>query len=201
MALPSDLRNQTAPMPKQPQVIAALWRGRFTIALWVCIAALVGSVYVFGLATPKYASTARLAMQARNQQVVDLESVISGVSTEDEAINTELRILKSRALVGQLVAEMNLVDDPEFNPFLAQPSSISMPGILQVASAFLGIDLPKDEPPSSVQIRNKTVKQVTKAINVASVRDTYLFDITAKTRDPEKSANVANSVAANFVWI
>ena len=199
MASPSEARAPTVPASEQPQVIATLWRGRLTIIICICIASLVSGIYAFAIATPKYASTAQLAIQARNQQVVDLESVISGVSTEDEAINTELRVLKSRALVGQLVAEMNLLEDLEFNPFLAEPSAISVSEIMRLAIARLGFGLAESDPPSPAHILNKTIKQVTKAISVASIRDTYLFDITVKTKDPEKSADMANRLAEIYL--
>ena len=100
------------------QLIGVLWRGKSIIILGAILAFLVGGLYVFEIAEPKYAATARLALQARDQKVVNLESVISGVSTEQAAINTELEVIRSRGLIERLVDDFDLVADPEFNATL-----------------------------------------------------------------------------------
>ena len=52
-----------------------------------------------------------LALEVRERQVVDLESVVSGVSSEDEALNTEMEILRSRFLLERLVEQQGIQID------------------------------------------------------------------------------------------
>ena len=91
---------------------SALWRGLWLIAACVALTVGLATWYVLDVAVPKYTAEARIVMEARDQNVVDLESVISGVSTEDAAINTEVEIIRSRGLLEQLVAQLNLLEDP-----------------------------------------------------------------------------------------
>ncbi len=78
------------------QLFRVIWVGRWLILACILIAGLLGGYYAFVVATPSYLANTRLALQVRSQQVVDLESVISGVSTEAAAINTELEVIRSR---------------------------------------------------------------------------------------------------------
>ena len=110
------------------QLFAVLWQGKWIIILCAILVLLAGGYYAFRVAVPMYLSDARLALNVRDQNVVNLDSVISGVSTEVSAINTELEVIRSRTLVERLVSELNLVEDPEFNGRLTDVPRLSIPG-------------------------------------------------------------------------
>jgi methylmalonyl-CoA mutase cobalamin-binding subunit len=103
----------------------ALWRGKWLIAVAALLALIVGAYYALGVVEPRYQSSAKLTLEMRTNQLVDIESVISGVSTETAALNTEIEIILSRRVLGKLVDKLNLVDDPEFNSDLRAPSGLS----------------------------------------------------------------------------
>ncbi len=181
-------------------LIGALWRGKWTILLAVLAAMLLGGVYAFRLADPQYTASARLAFQVRNQQVVDLESVISGVSTEEAAINTELAIIRSRGLIERLVSELSLLEDPEFNPVLPGEGGGSLGTVRSWVSDLLSPEA-GDAAGISAEAAalNETVRQVTEAVAVTARRDTFLFDIEVTTGDPRKSAAMANRLAEIYI--
>ena len=94
------------------ELFRALWRGKWVIAAAALVALFVGAYYALGVAVPQYRSSAKLTLEMRTNQVVDIESVISGVSTETAALNTEIEIILSRRVLGKLVDELGLVEDP-----------------------------------------------------------------------------------------
>lgn len=181
------------------QLFGVLWRGKYIITLCALLAVFAGGYYAFEVAVPKYSTTARLALQARDQQVVDLESVISGVSTEQAAINTELEVIRSRGLLERLATEMNLVKDPEFNASLREVSPFSRGEIIKTISELLSLPAVEEEEPTSEEIRIKVANELLDAVAVSSQRNTYLFDIRVTTTGSEKSADLANRLAEIYL--
>ena len=76
------------------------------------------------MSTPKFVSSSVVALQNRNEQIVDFENVLSGLSSDQSSINTEIEILRSRGLISKLVDDLDLISDPEFNISLNKDQSL-----------------------------------------------------------------------------
>jgi len=153
-----------------------LWRGRLWIVLAAAALGALGWSYATHLAVPHYTARATIALENRQASVIDLQNVVSGLSGDQATINTEVEVLRSRNLFGQLVDELGLMSDPEFNPFLA-------PG----AGGGTG------------RTRDVTISRVLEAVSITNLRSSYVFTITATTRDPEKSAQIANTLGEIYI--
>ncbi len=178
------------------ELFRAIWRGKWIILLAVMTGALLGAYYAFGVADPQYRSDAQLTLEMRTKQVVDIESVMSGVSTEDAALNTELEIILSRRHLGELVDQLNLIEDPEFNEELRDPSLIS-----QAKAAVGGLLGEAAEPTETAEKspRDRTIDTLRDALSASVKRDTYVFTIAATTGDPEKSARIVNTLSDIYI--
>jgi uncharacterized protein involved in exopolysaccharide biosynthesis len=169
------------------ELARTLWRGRLWILLATVLTVLVGGYYAYGVATPMYTANAVVALENRQAQFVDLQNVMSGLSGDQATINTEIEVLRSRGLAEKLVRRMNLTEDPEFNPTLREPSAFSLASLLR----WVGL---RDEPeaPSEERLLNTSIEKVLSAVSISNVRSSYVFNITAVTSDPVKSADIAN---------
>ena len=181
------------------QLFGALWRGKWIILLTSMLALLVGGYYAYAVAVPQYSAVARLALQSRDQQVVDLESVMSGVSTEQSAINTELEIIRSRSLLERLVTDMGLVADPEFNASLQKPSAFSRDAVIRLIATYLPMQVADSPAPTVEEKLISAGEAVRQAISVSSQRNTYLLDIQVTSEDRRKSAEMANRLAQIYL--
>ncbi|WP_432686090.1 GumC family protein [Roseovarius tibetensis] len=176
------------------ELIRTLWRGKWTILLATIIALCLGGYYALGLADPDYQSRAELTLEVRTGQVVDIESVMSGVSTETAALNTEIEIILSGRLLGKLVDELALTEDPEFNPDLREPSPMAIvTGTLRGLIAPLTDRETREDDPQVP--RNKAIDLLRNTLTASVRRDTYVFTIAATTGDPDKSARIVNTLA------
>lgn len=185
------------------QVFGTLWRGKWIVIFFAMVAALIGGYYAYAVAVPKYTATTMLALQLRHEKVVDLESVISGASTDYYAMNTELEVIRSRRLVEQLVSKLNLVDDPEFNATLRPKPEYSL-GMLQgyarnYVRELIGRPAPKMTKLNDEDIHNLTVATVRSAITATNQISTYIFLIDAKTENSKKSALISNTLAELYI--
>ena len=179
------------------QLLHTLWRGLPWIA--ICVALFVGAAgyYAYGMAVPKYTATAVVTLESRQEQVVDLTSVMTGLAGDQATINTEIEVIRSRGLVAKLVDRMNLVEDPEFNERLRPPSF----GIRTVARRILGLFMADREAvePDPIYVRDRVVESVMGVLNVANTRQSYVFKLTVVTTDARKSAAMANMLAELYI--
>lgn len=69
-----------------------------------------------------YTATSRVIINSRDQNVVDIGAVLSGMPANVGAIETEAEVLRSRTLIEKLVKRLDLLNSPEFNGTKAVPS-------------------------------------------------------------------------------
>lgn len=175
-----------------------VWRGKLWIALCGLLALLLGGYYTYGMAVPVYTAKAAIALESRQEQVMDIESVVTGLGGDQSTINTEVEVLRSRGLIEDLVFDMKLLEDPEFNTRL-QPSPQ-----LSLGRAVSFIRNSFSEPEAAVQISERaildaTINQVLNSISVSNLRQSFVFEITATTEAPEKSAKMANRLSELYI--
>jgi capsular exopolysaccharide synthesis family protein len=187
------------------EMVSVLWRGKWIIAACAALALLVGGYYAYVLAVPKYRSTATLALELRNEQIVDIESVFSGVSGEQSAINTELEVIRSRGLLQRLAEDLELANDPEFNAALRPEPSFSLRKLIAGITTARGDGgqsgaVTAEEISASEEMeRNSIVGVLRDAIGVSNLRQTYIFEISATTEDPRKSQRITNALAELYI--
>mgnify|MGYP000277059703 FL=1 len=181
------------------RLLGLVWRGRWIILACVAVAIVLSMLYVRNIAVPKYASTARLVIEAEDRNVVDIEAVVSGISTSDTSINTELSIITSRGMIEKLIRDLELYKDPEFNGALYEPNPYSIAGIRKRILALFGQEDAAGPEQSIEQAVLSTIPRTTRAIRAVSVQKTLLIDITVTTEDPRKSTQMANRLAAIYV--
>lgn len=199
---PNSPRSSQAVLEEAIDLIAllsTLWRGKLWIALCAAFALLAGGLFAFVLATPIYTTTASVALETRQEQIVDIESVMSGMSSDQATVNTEVEVLRSRRLIGKVVDDLKLVNDPEFNPALREAGLLAPDKITAfVRKTILGEPVPNLAPTQNAT-RDAVINATLEQITVSNIRQTYVFNISAKAADPVKAAMIANRLAELYV--
>ncbi|MEM6934497.1 MAG: Wzz/FepE/Etk N-terminal domain-containing protein, partial [Pseudomonadota bacterium] len=179
-------------------MITAVMRRKWSVAL---ITVLFGALAWWHLqnVTPLYPAGATVVLDTKDEQVIDIEAVTSGLSSDFFQINTEVEVLKSRRLLARLVDDMKLTEDPEFNPFISPPAAwTTHPVALSVFGVF-GIDPgEKTETPAEIQ-RNETILQLSQRLDVDNIDATYVFTLEIETQDRQKSADLINRLARLYI--
>jgi len=199
----ADQKNQSAiSLDKSEidltEIFRTLWRGKIWIAACTVVMLFLGGYYAFVQASPAYTSSAVVMLESRQEQVVDLESVMTGLSADQATINTEVEVIRSRGLIEKLVKKLDLVNDAEFNPLLRPDPIFSLGRAIRQVLRFVGIGS-QETSPDERAILNMVIDEVTNAISVSNVRMSYVFNITAVTGDPVKSAAIANTLADLYI--
>jgi len=180
------------------QLLATLWRGKLWIVLTTVSGIILGGYYLYGVAVPMYTARTAIALEQQKEQVVDLQSVMSGISGDQSTINTQVELLRSRSLISKLVQSLDLEADPEFNPTLEEMSPISVGALKSWVKDKLGLSSTETQLSAS-SITDMTVDAVLKSISVSNVRQSYVFQVSAVSTSPQKSAAMANRLAELYI--
>lgn len=179
-------------------MVTTLWRGRWLFLLVTALFCLIGGLYAFVLAVPSYQASVTLVLDTRTEQVVDFESVVGSLRADSTAINTEVEVLSSRALLGQVVDKLDLVNDPEFNALLAPPT-LRQKAAGGLVSLVSGSADPAEPPPSPQIIRERVIAVLAARVAVSNIPTSVVFEVTVRAGTPAKAALIANTLAELYV--
>lgn len=164
---------------------------RKRIILGTTLVCLVSVLAVLLVITPRYNAQAVVQLDVRSKNVVDIESVVSGLSADESVVQSEVDILNSRHLIGKVVDTLFLTDDPEFNP------SISGQKWIRAVLDLFGDDQPDAQ--EQYRMRSETITQVQKRLHIHRKPRSYTIYVNFSSESPQKAASIANTIANEYI--
>jgi uncharacterized protein involved in exopolysaccharide biosynthesis len=73
--------------------------------------------------TPLYTAKALVMLDQRKNNIVNVDAVISGLSSDTATLQDQVQILGSRTLAARVIQKLELEKDPAFNPPASGPGS------------------------------------------------------------------------------
>ena len=200
--------NQNAPSAQAVEddvidlgaLFATIWRGKWLIALGVALAILIGGYYAYVVATPMYRSTAVVILETNQDQIVDLQSVVGGLSGDTSEVNSEVEVLRARSLMRKVVERLDLTKDPEFNGALRSPSFVDRSKAAVKSMIGLGaneVELPPEE--QAKRTRDAVISSLLNAVTVRNVPLSLVFQVTVETESARKSALIADTIVDLYI--
>ncbi len=94
--------------------------GVFFLVLLNCVAI---AIAITAYQTPTYTAVSRVMINIREQQVTPQQdpSALSALPSTSPVVDTEVEVIGSRQLAGQVASELRLDRNPAFNPALSPP--------------------------------------------------------------------------------
>ncbi|WP_052245210.1 polysaccharide biosynthesis tyrosine autokinase [Halocynthiibacter namhaensis] len=170
---------------------SAMWRGKWTIFWLTAIFCGVGGYFAFVASSPIFRARADIILETRLEQVVDIESVVSGLSNDSAIVNSEVEVLRARDLMKQVTQQLDLMRDAEFN------ESLRPDGLYKRLKNALGLDPAPS--PSERQILSKTVDALISKTHVRNIPFSLVFTVVVETYNPEKSALIADTIVQVYI--
>jgi polysaccharide biosynthesis transport protein len=96
------------------QLFAVIWRRKWLISAIVLTLSILAAAVLWSI-PPRYTGEAQMMIENRGRNIVTLDSVVSGVTADAETIAGEIQILRSPELAREVIRELSLDQDPEFN--------------------------------------------------------------------------------------
>ncbi len=200
-------RNRTsrsAPVLDVFNVLAALNRHRLVILAGTVLGTII-AIFLGLQSVPKYTSTAQVLVERANNQVINLndEDAVD-VPIDDEAIETEIRILNSRSLIEQIILDLDLAREPGFRQLDGQDDGGSFIGLKEALALLPGQggsgDQPDDSPDNSPALIdaaaspsiNSLVSHFRKNLDVYRDGDAFVLAVSFTALRPETASTIAN---------
>jgi uncharacterized protein involved in exopolysaccharide biosynthesis/Mrp family chromosome partitioning ATPase len=164
------------------------------IALGVMLLALIVALVL----PTTWSSSATVILDQRRNNVAELSAVLSQLPNDPATLQNQIQILSSRELAGQVVDQLHLTDDPEFNPALARPSLGSllgqMAGLLNPRNWLGG-----EGAPTPAMQRDRVIDSFLKHLSVSAEGLSSAVTVTVRSQDPHKAALLSNTLANAYV--
>jgi capsular exopolysaccharide synthesis family protein len=163
--------------------------------------------------TPEYTATAEVVIDRSDAALLDVLDEDQGRALADSTVETEIELITSRSLLGRVMADQGLFDDPELRPPDAGGGSgptIALPEPLRTVSSWLplswlvGAGFAEDGPPTRaaekrLDVAVATLDRFARQVEIEQAGGSHVIDINFTSRDPEKAARIANGIADAYV--
>lgn len=188
----------------------ALMRRKLVLALTILVVC-TGTLIFLQQKTPLYEAETKVHIQARDAQIIEIEGVVEELVADAATIESEIELIHSHDFLTRTVERMGLQDDPEFNPKLAvdaEDSSIwswfnPLAYIPETWRAALMPDPEaKTEPryagvePTPVAIATATLSE---RVEATQLGNSYVLAILVLSENPVKAAEIANTIADEYL--
>jgi len=196
------------------ELFGILWRRKWLIAVLVVIGTTLATLA--GTQVQKqYTATAALMLEPKTEQIVNLQQVVAGLTGDIAGLATQVRILTARDQMARIMDDMNLFDDPEFNPAMDpnnKPDNLDyavggplerllalLPDNLLIASGLAKEKLPVLESEAPALNRQAAVDRFARNFQVKLDDPSYVMLVSFTSSDPDKAAKIANRASQIYV--
>jgi capsular exopolysaccharide synthesis family protein len=188
------------------ETLRKLWRHRLLIA--ACTVVLGGAAITAAWLMPSYyVSEARVLVGVQSPRLPNVESIIADVSPDAERVQNEGFILQSRNIAKQVIDQLKLRENPEYNPELAPPSLWARLNPMQylppqVTAWFDRQTTPtkKVEPiKDASNADDRTIDALLGHIDVSTLGRSHVLSVKAESRNPQTASAIANALAERYL--
>ncbi|MEJ2457425.1 MAG: exopolysaccharide transport family protein, partial [Novosphingobium sp.] len=153
---------------------ASLRRKYVILVVSLLMFAAVAGIYL--ALPPRYTAITTLALERGRENVVNVDQVAPNVDPDSASVDTEVEVLRSPGLIGQVVDKLHLSQYPEFNP-----------GLRSGRKAGAQIE------------RNWAIATVLHNLTVKRNGFSYAIDVAYEADTPAMAAHVANTLADLYI--
>jgi succinoglycan biosynthesis transport protein ExoP len=168
--------------------LSAVWGGKYLIAGTMLLTA--AGVFAAVPHLPKlYDSSMTIVVLPTDVSGPTLGSKAYTSPLDEGAVQTQVRLLTSAALLGRVVDRLNLVFDPEFNGVVSDnPYSVKA-----IWNRYIGEPLHSPEP------RTDAIEAVRQRLSIAADRTAYTVEIHFRSEDRQKAARIASAIGEELL--
>ena len=196
--------------------VMAMLRRRKAAILGTIAAVVLVTLLVLVQLTPRFTSTAELMMETRQTNVVDIQSVVSGLSVDGNSFQTgiqsEMNIIRSRSMAQRVIDKLGLMQDPEFNGGLKKASMLGyfnpiywidwLPrwlGQITGISKSAGTGENKSAEDVESALLTSVIDAFLGGLDVSNDLKSYTIYVSFTSEDPGKASVIANTVADQYL--
>lgn len=181
--------------------LRVLWAQRNVILICVAVVFVLTWVQISTI-TPQYTAQAKVILNSEGHGF-DLRNTMADLEPSQFQVLSEVEVIKSRALAERVVDKLGLMTDPDYNGDLLPPAPKSgLDKLFQPIHRIFSKDsaIPElSEKEKAARARARVVSGILGPLAVKPVSQSLVIDLTYRSTDPKKAAEIVNAIADGFV--
>jgi len=177
-----------------------LVKRRWTILTFVFMVLAITAIATWK-ATPIYRATIKIQIDPEQSNLLpfrETAEIGSSYAQSQEYLQTQFKVLESETLAGRVVRVMNLDTNPVFMKEL-EPQAKSK--TMMWLQALFSTEEEEEEDPDLAEQKKlaRLVKYLRENLSTSPIRNSRLVDVSFDSHDAELAAEVANTLAAEYI--
>ncbi len=170
-------------------IFGSIWRHKFKIVLASLIVTAIAFV-VLQVISPRYRSEARILIQASDPVLSNPDTSVqrSQPSFDDQAIASQVQLLKSRTIARKIIEEMNLKELPEFDYALEKSRLRQLIAALGLQEGGLG-----------VTAEDRVLETYYDRLKVFQAEEARVIVVQFWSKKPELAAEIPNRITDEYM--
>ena len=191
--------------PNVFDIFRALMRHRWKI-IFILLAFLACTYLYLNQTRPLYTARAEIILE-KTRAPIDFGQALLPSGGVDKELQTELQVIRSRAVLGDVIEALDLLRDPEFNPTVPPPPPSALKQWV-IDRGWWPIDFTPVWPSKSLesapsrtddQIMRIAIDRLRLKTEVSEVRGTSIMVLNVTAWTPQKAALIANSTVEAYI--
>ncbi len=187
------------------ETLRRLWRNRLLI---LATTVLVGgaAIATAWLLPAYYVSEARVLVGVQGARLPNVDTIIADLSPDAERVQNESFVLQSRNLAAQVVDQLKLRDNPEFNPELAKPGFFSRANLEHYLPAPARAWIDQHFPATRAEAARPAggpddimIDSLLGHVDVSTLGRSHVLSVKVESRNPTTAAQIANALAERYL--
>lgn len=186
-------------------VLQTLKRRKLFVVLPTLMAT-CAAFFLLLLVPSRYSATTEVMLDTAQQQVVNIQAVLTDALPDQEAVDSQVEVFRSRGVAEKVIAALGLDGDPEFNEALAPETALkslvkSLRGTLEwLKGAAAGREQqPLPEDIRRAQQRSNVIDAFLENLSVRLKAQSRVLQVTYSSEDPVKAWRIANKLAEIYL--
>ncbi|HEY0624966.1 polysaccharide biosynthesis tyrosine autokinase [Sphingomonas sp.] len=178
-------------------------QGRLIVTFLVVLAL---AALALAFIEPRYQATAVMRVDVEETGLRAEEETAASIRDaelrREHQIETQIQLLQSRPVARQVVRDLALHDDAEFNPDANPDKKTGWDRFLDRLRFWKDSEVKADRSPAgtvSPQLVERTTDRLLEVLDVAQDGQSSFIDVTVTSRHPDKAALIANKVTRVYV--
>jgi exopolysaccharide transport family protein len=189
--------------------LLAFFRRRRNLILGVTLIGTLAAGYWGFSRKPVYTAQALVKIEPKEAKIVDIQAVAAGLSADAATVETQIRLIQSRAMLEQLVERLDLVDRNAPLP-PPEPKSPVLAWLAETIGAWLPQDwlfatgLAQEQPEVEPELAYEVAKEqrIDKLLDNLKVKQegrSLVLSINYTAPSPTEAARIANGLAELYI--
>lgn len=192
-------RDSSSPAPLAFGQLITRFRRHVRLFVGVFVAVALIVILLAISSAPRFTSTATVVIDQHDQDALHINSLTPqdaltpAYQADSSAVDTEAKIIESPALAGQVVDQLHLEQDPEFN------AALHRPGLIARIKASLTGGAVTDPQLAQQQEREGVINAVLRGLTVKRAEMTYAIDVAYTAFEADKAAAIVNAFTQRYL--